>query len=180
VFVQKFAQSDSPAGRGVGKDPQRPEVLASFQFEQRGREIRIVDGDGSVYTGAIEEVSAPSSTAKPDQRTTGRLSADKAQVEIHSNESPVGGSMATGALPPAVSFRVRGTNATLRQVVVFVGGVQPQAGVSQLGTSSRAGGITALSQPPPGPNQFLDTRITGRARLADGTELEINALPTPP
>src|ERR1051325_310892 len=36
-----------------------PAVLASFQLEQAGQQLRIIDSDGSVYTGSIRWAGAP-------------------------------------------------------------------------------------------------------------------------
>src|SRR4030095_11790035 len=49
-------------------------VLNTFQVQQQGSEIRVVDADGSTYTGKIEQLAR---SAELDSRTTARRKAAK-------------------------------------------------------------------------------------------------------
>src|SRR4030095_8194110 len=55
---QQFSQtSANQTFRRDAKLQQAANVLNNFQVEQDGRQIRIVDADGSTYTGKIERLS---------------------------------------------------------------------------------------------------------------------------
>ena len=57
-FRQQFSQlSTKQAFRGEAKTQPAANVLQNFQIEQNGREIRVVDADGSTYTGEFERLS---------------------------------------------------------------------------------------------------------------------------
>jgi hypothetical protein len=159
-------------------------LLTSFLFEQRGSAVRIVDADGSVYTGAVElaELPAGAMAARPQASFSRPATAQP---------TAYGGTKLTNALvtevvqmPPMLSFMVRGTNATLKQGVVFAGSLQSDAAAQAAGTDKRiqTGAsrhqITLPAQSPAS-NPLSNARLTGRVQLANGVELPINALAQP-
>lgn len=81
--------------------PETSPVLNDFIVEQRGNTVRVVDGDGSVYSGTVE---APS-TAQKDQGLVTR-------------GAIVGEKLESTSAPQELSFRANGSNVTLRQSVV--------------------------------------------------------------
>ena len=107
-------------------------VLASFQVQQNGSELQMVDGDGSVYRGRLLsgdstfQTGAALAGAKPatneSQNLLTKSSVSKAPVpagqfakkEVRADQS---------RMPAAQNyfFRVAGTNRTLKQSVVFTG-----------------------------------------------------------
>ena len=122
---------DNLAVRKVGSGAA---VLNSFQVEQRGEELRIVDGDGSVYTGRL--------LAPIAQDKDGSLKlADRAA------EQQVFTSGGRGNWRNA-QFNATGTNLSLKQNVI----------------------ITAA---------FVNGSIVGRAVLADGQNVPLDAAPAP-
>lgn len=178
--VQYFALEPDTRARGVQNLNETQAVLASFQLEQRGQEIRIVDADGSVYTGRVEPARAPALGVKTAAPAASARSG-KAKEPAAVGENRRSGSTANGpATAQTLNFTVRGTNATLRQAVVFVGNLQPDALAQQSVGSSKTQSATARFQNQlPAQNQISNPRLTGRARLANGAELEINAVPWP-
>jgi hypothetical protein len=89
-------------------------VLNTFQVEQEGSEIRVLDSDGSTYTGKIEQSA---NNAEPDSRMTARRDAAKqtrsyAAKAARENES---------ATPPQSYFRATGFNVSLKKALVFEG-----------------------------------------------------------
>jgi hypothetical protein len=111
--AQKPAQVLADAAAAERKGTPRSEVLASFSMEQAGRELRVIDGDGSVYTGLVEMVQfapAPAASAAPrlGTRAPGRTEA----VPTIERQQPAG---------EGFNFRVAGTNRSLKQNVVFFG-----------------------------------------------------------
>lgn len=179
--VQYFARESDTRARGVQNLNEAQAVLASFQLEQRGQEIRIVDADGSVYTGRVQPAPAPALSLKTTSSTAARARSAKPKESVTVGENRQGGSTTNGPVSAqALNFTVRGTNATLRQALEFVGNLQPDALAQQTVGSSKTQGTTARFQnQSPAQNQFSNSRLTGRVRLANGAELEINAVPWP-
>ena len=159
-------------------------VLASFLVEQTDRKLRITDADGSVYEGYVRaaatarpareiKVEAPAA-ARASKATGGTLRGEATAVGL------------SGAQPVLqnYTFRVAGTNRTLRKKVVFSGnlvaasspvGPQPTGAPAVLGTlleESRAGSVQQNAL------RVLNSRITGKAVIGSGKAIEINALPT--
>jgi hypothetical protein len=87
-------------------------VLASFDLQQSGQEVRIVDKDGSLYTGQVQPsaVMAYSDLAAESRATTEQLAiAPQNQPSADKN------------VPAGFSFRVSGTNRSLNQLVIITG-----------------------------------------------------------
>lgn len=130
---QNFARmGNAPTGKSAMPAP----VLASFQIEREGNEVRVVDQDGSVYTGTVinEEEFFSEVEQKEKEETAKKIP----------NETPSGGIGIAGASPrptvapgapvrlqPGVAkisisavprgrfyFRASGTNRTLGKPVV--------------------------------------------------------------
>jgi hypothetical protein len=89
-------------------------VLNTFQVQQKGSEIRVLDADGSTYTGKIEQLAK---SAELDSRITARRDAAKetrsyaAAKNAHENESAA----------PQSYFRATGFNVSLKKTLVFEG-----------------------------------------------------------
>jgi len=159
--TQQFSQfaplSSAASGRvlstpALKTDASATALLSSFRVEQTGDRLRIIDADGSSYTGTIgrRDVSAGE---------TARRAAAPAP-------SP-GGPVVTGS--PAYFFRVEGTNRSQRQLVRFSGELVPKLSARPTG---------AAGAPLPGTNAFLQQfQLQGRARIGDTREIQINAVP---
>jgi len=159
-------------------------ILNSFQLEQRGPEIRIVDEDGSVYTGTVQSADTlpRSGAAKPKAATVPTVRSPRAHGSAYGVAKPAEVLPAAAPAAQFLNFTVRGTNATLRQALEFVGNLQPDPAASRRMPSNQVQTVSVLyqNQSPAqrqNPSQLLNSRITGRARLANGAELEINAVP---
>jgi hypothetical protein len=173
----KFALADKAA-------PAHP-VLASFQVEQAGPALRIVDGDGSVYSGYVQiaaaarrqrSTKAESSTATRAPQTLGAV------IE----EIPTASRDSDHSAQPSYSFRVAGTNRSLNKKVVFTGNltmatnlVLLQAATNYLKLGGGVGGFQA-GAPQPGVLPLLQSRILGKVVVGNGKAVEINAIPTSP
>ena len=160
-------------------------VLASFQVEQVGPELRIVDGDGSVYSGYVEIAEAAR-----------RLRSAKAE-ESAATRAPRAGEGALEPLPAAsldadqpaqqkYFFRVVGTNRSLQKKVVFSGNLLAasnspsfQSFTNLLGLGGGFGGGRASSiQTNLLP--LLNSHISGKVVVGNGKAIEINAFPASP
>jgi hypothetical protein len=104
-------------------------VLNTFQVQQQGNEIRVLDADGSTYTGRIEQRAK---SAELDSRISARDSVAK-QTRRHDDQ-------AAGETESAASqsyFRATGFNVSLKKKLVFEGNYaapppqQPATGTSK-------------------------------------------------
>jgi len=175
--TQLFNRIDMPAtrqraagGRAVGAVSVPPPVLASFRVEKNGNTIKVIDADGSVYTGSVQMVEASDGFVTP-----GTLKSAPSAAKIPEGH----------ALVPTVQnyfFRVAGTNRTQNQNIVFSGNFVPLTN-TQFATGGRAfggagGGGVGVAQPNANVETLLNTsRITGKAVIGNQKEIEVNATP---
>src|ERR1039458_567906 len=160
-------------------------VLASFQVEQVGPELRIVDGDGSVYSGYVEIAEAAR-----------RLRSAKAE-ESAATRAPRAGEGALEPLPAAsldadqpaqqkYFFRVVGTNRSLQKKVVFSGNLLAASNSPSFRVFTNFLGLVGgFGGHPTGSLQtnllpLLNSRISGRVVVGNGKAVEINAFPMSP
>ena len=160
-------------------------ILASFQVEQAGRVLRIVDSDGSVYTGYLQlagtarrqpALKAEAPAAARPSRALGAVLEEKPAASLDADQPA----------PPTYYFRVTGTNRSLQKKVVFTGNLLPatnlalnQPATNTLTASgSLAGYRGAAAQPALLP--LLNSRISGKVVIGRGKPLDINALPSTP
>jgi len=187
-FAQRFAQV-APAletkGSRAHKATSAQPVLASFQVEQAGPELRIVDGDGSVYSGYVQLADV----ARRER------SANAAAPAVSRAPQALGGVVAAkpaanlDAVQPAPQnyfFRVAGTNRSLNKQVVFTGNLMAATNVAwfqpvtnQLRLRSSVADMPGGSAQP-GLLPLLNSRISGKVVVGNGKAIEINALPTSP
>jgi len=169
----------------VEKDKKAQPVLGSFQVELLGRQLTITDSDGSVYSGLVQ-------VAKPSKGL--RLAKTEAPAGASALRT-VGGALEEKATtgfdwdqlaPQSYSFRVAGTNRTLRKNVVFSGNLivgknlmlSDQA-VTNAIIVDRLGDVPIGAQTLAGP-RLLHSQITGKVVVGGGKAVEINALPAKP
>ncbi len=179
---RRFTRVESPSTptASVGKSQAGQPVLSSFEVEQTAKQLRIVDADGSIYTGSIQL-----SEARPRLR-----SAEAQQIAVgESSQGRLGPTSAiafdAAGLPGQIySFRVTGTNRTLNQSVVFTGSLTAMTNAATFGqvTSNlgATGGRSQLPSAPPTLVPLVNSRISGKAIIGRSTEVEINAVPTVP
>ncbi len=182
-------------------------VLASFQVEQAGTVLRIVDGDGSVYTGSLQLAKAAQRLRAAKAESPASALATRAPAGALEQEADL--RLDSDRLAEQIySFRVAGTNQSLQKKVVFtgnlltatglilslpgatnltVGGVLVSGdrreglsyGANKLNTGSAFGGF----QNAPAPQGFqplLNSRISGKLVIGSAKAVEINALPASP
>ena len=158
VQEQRFVQATNllTAGNGVKVDAGLSRsILADFKLEQRGAALRIIDGDGSVYVGSLQDVAAPSLTVVASG-VAGKTTDRGSEIEF--------------------PFRVEGTNRTLLLNVIFTGNlIMPK----QIQVGARDAGLTV---PPPGTNSDQPvTRqrpyivIKGTAVIGDARPIPVEA-----
>jgi hypothetical protein len=123
---QNFQQRPDEASARNQKRNLPTAVLANFQIERQGQEVRILDQDGSVYTGQVineESYAAGDSAAAGGGVASGApaaLNAVPAKGPNQLNQQGQPAKALAAALPVGqFYFRASGTNNTLRQVVVI-------------------------------------------------------------
>ena len=171
----RFADQVSPA----------QSVLAAFRMEQTGSELRIVDGDGSVYSGYLQIANGTRrlGLVSADKPAAARaLKAPKANAETETADAL----RAEEQAGYDYFFRVAGTNRSLSQKVVFTGALMAATNVTLLTKATNAWS----SQPAVGGAQTAGSlrarlllpngRISGKAMIGDRKAIEIHAVPAIP
>lgn len=170
--------------RGFGGGSPAPALLASFQMEQHGQEIRVIDADGSVYTGTWQ--AAPEQNALP-----AAAPAPAHEGGFHLFNSGISASSARVAVPENnfqttlnYTFTVTGTNRNLKQKITFSGKFIPLTNASNAANTAGAvsGSLEGPAAAPPlnmAPPALLNSRIAGKAVVGEKREIEVNANPAP-
>jgi hypothetical protein len=167
--------------RGFGGGSAVPPLLASFRMEQNGQEIRVVDADGSVYTGSWQVAPEQNSLPAPAGRTGGLNFSGAIPAASSVRPAPAAENNFQALLN--YSFRVSGTNRNLKERITFSGNFIPLSNLSNTANNAGAtGGLaggrntTTFNAAPP---VFLNSRIAGKAIIGDNREIEVNANPVP-
>ena len=186
--AQWFAQV-APAPKAenslANKTPPAHPVLASFQVQQMGDELRIVDGDGSVYSGYVRPAAAARRARSINGEAPAAARASRASEELL--EEKAAAQLDTDRLPPQIySFRVAGTSRSLHKKVVFTGNLLTATNLTwslPVATNlSIGGGLGGFQNAPAqqGHLPLLNSRISGKVVIGSGKAVEVNALPTSP
>jgi hypothetical protein len=114
-MTQQFSQqSGIQSFRNKAQVSRSANILNTFQVQQQGNEIRVLDADGSTYTGRIEQLAK---NADLDSRMTARRDAAK-QTRRYAAKATRENETAT---PPQSYFRATGYNVSLKKRLVFEG-----------------------------------------------------------
>jgi len=163
-MTQQFSQQSSVQSfRNKAQASQSANVLNTFQVQQQGDEIRVLDADGSTYIGKIEQLAK---SVEIDSRITARRDAAKqtrsyAAKAARENES---------ATAPQSYFRATRFSVSLKKALVFEGNyVQPPAQQPAMGNDRERA------------EQSRDrARIVGTVRVNGETPVEVNAVAEAP
>lgn len=111
---QQFSQQSAfQSFRNYAQVSRSPTVLNMFQVQQQGNEIRVVDADGSTYTGKIEQLPK---SAELDSNISARHSVAK---QTRRQDAQATGETESAA--PQSYFRATGYNVSLKKKLVFEG-----------------------------------------------------------
>jgi hypothetical protein len=162
---QQFSQQSAfQSFRNNAQVSRAAKVLNTFQVQQQGNEIRVVDADGSTYTGKIEQLAK---SAELDSRITARRDAAKQARRYAAKAAPVKESAASQS-----SFRASGYNLSLKKTVVFEG---------NYATPPAQQPATATSNDRERSEQNRDrARIVGTVRVNGETAVEVDAIAETP
>jgi len=171
--VQNFVQEQTT--RAQGEQRAQP-ILASFQFEQSGSEIRIIDRDGSVYLGRLgpPPSQAPVNLARRDSAA---LNGSPRTFTAIGKPSPADSSA-------EFTFHVTGTNRTLRELISFDGRWLSLTNVpasSQVAKDVNRGvALDRQIAPAPAAAWSNASRIWGTAIIKGSDSVNINAISVQP
>jgi len=188
---QRFSQAPLTSKAKLGSSLISQTVLNSFQVEQTGETLRIVDEDGSVYTGSVQPVAMPVTRIAP--RGSGP---DGSALTLSERRRQLASPTPAASLPVQGGqnfyFHVTGTNRSLKQNVVFTGNIleltnpaAPQMAADFLTQKKLQLASEQLRQAQPSssgqnaPPLLLNSRITGQATVGRDV-LEVEALPVSP
>ena len=153
---QQFSQtSRGQALRSNSKLKPAANILDTFQVERDGQEIRVVDADGSTYTGKFEPVARSSARRMLKQKEVAPAPAQdaaKREVEVSATNNEM-------------FFRAAGYNANLKKQVVFEGNYIPMQAPEK--KASAPGKSDDVEQVP--------ARIVGQAKVPGEAPVEIDA-----
>jgi hypothetical protein len=162
---QQFSQQSSiQSFRNKAEASRAANVLNTFQVQQEGSEIRVLDADGSTYTGKIEQLA---NNAEFDSRITARRDAAKqtrryAAKAARENESAA----------PQSYFRATGFNVSLKKTLVFEGNYAAAPAQQP---------VTATANDRERSEQNRDrARIVGTVRVNGEAAVEVDAMAETP
>ena len=162
-MTQQFSrQSAVQSSRNNAQVSRAANVLNTFQIQQEGTDIRVVDADGSTYTGKIDQSVKK---AELDSSLTARRDAAK-----QAGSYPAKATRQTEAAAPQSYFRATGYNLSLKKTLVFEGNYAASPAQQQASTSNdreRA-------------EQSRDrARIVGTVRVNGEAPVEVDAIAEP-
>ena len=148
-------------------------VLAKFQVQQVGDQLRVIDGDGSTYVGEMNKNFAADNGAGTGGKETAALAFETAKKPV--TQGFAGGVMTNQQATQDYYWRVEGTNRTLNQNVVFTWNfvaTSNNPATTQLNTAGPAAGLPCRSgiraglSPRPGSTTGPSRRSRGRPSRA--------------
>ncbi len=167
---QRFSNLSQAAPTGKAADRIAPPVLQDFQVTQSGNEVRVIDQDGSVYLGVVEEF------ADTDRKKVAAASAFAGQAQNGTKLSDKDRASQPDATP--VAYRVTGTNRTLNQAVVFTWNfVDATNALAQARRQPLQKAFNNANNAQSFPELLQNSAINGRAQIQAGREFEVNAVP---
>jgi hypothetical protein len=181
-LIQHFVHADMAA---LAKDSLRDQdqaptpILASFAVEQSGHGLRVIDTDGSVYTGYLNSATWSAGDGAAFNRVTALAPATSARVRSSFTASQLG----AGPQQSQVNyfFRVAGTNRTLGQQVLFSGNALGLNNTSTLTAQPTLQSPASADIAHPGPAQpdawtvFIQ-QISGEAVIGQDRTNTVNAV----
>jgi len=180
LYSQSYANTAPPQLRAQAKNAKAEtpvaSVLANFQVQNVGNEVRVIDSDGSTYRGVLNGEAIGQLSGAAGKAVTGNY----ARQDSRPAPSPGSGVNVNQPATQNYLWRVEGTNRTLNQNVVFSWNFVETNRASA--TSQLNAAVGALNQDAAKlPSQFQlllnNSVIDGRAQLGPAQQIEVNALP---
>ena len=156
-FRQQFSKNASDQAFR-SKPKQTLNILNEFQVEQTDHEIRVVDADGSAYSGKLEPLG---------QNDARSIFNQKRDYAAPSSRAPAGFDDKAQAANAEFYFRATGYNSSLKKRLVFEGNYVASS-VSAQKKVAKAEGEERDEQTP--------ARITGTAKVGGESPVQIDAI----
>lgn len=160
-----------------------PPVLQNFQVQQQGRDLRIVDGDGSIYRGVVDEENTLYKQMSARQQQKLAIANDsKFNLKTPKQQTEAVSAVKKLEAQAYYLYRVEGTNRTLNQNVVFTWNFLDTNALAAgtLNYQNVAQKLDATKQPSQFPAMLQNSFINGRAQFGEGRAMEVNAVPVQP
>lgn len=154
-------------------------VLANFQVQSEGNELRVIDSDGSTYRGVVSAGAVGQATGAVGQEAAASFE----RTELQRAQTAVDIRVANRQAAENYQWRVEGTNRTLNQNVVFTFNLVEttnELAKAQLNTAAGAPNQNAPQRSWQFPTVLTNAIINGRARLGPAQQIEVNAVPVKP
>jgi len=158
-FRQQFSKNASDQAFR-SKPKQTLNILNEFQVEQTDHEIRVVDGDGSTYSGRLEPL------AQNDARS---IFNQKRNYAAPSSRAPAGFDDKAQVANVEFYFRATGYNSSLKKRVVFEGNYIASSAAAQKKAAEAK--VEAEER-----DEQTRARITGTAKIPGESPLQIDAI----
>jgi hypothetical protein len=158
-FRQQFSKNASDQAFR-SKPKQTLNILNEFQVEQTDHEIRVVDGDGSTYSGRLEPL------AKNDRRS---IFNQKRNYAAPSSRAPAGFDNKAQAANAEFYFRATGYNSSLKKRVVFEGNYIASSAAAQKKVAEAKAEAEER-------DEQTRARITCTAKIPGESPLQIDAI----
>jgi hypothetical protein len=157
-------------------------VLTTFQFEQVGGQLRVIDSDGSTYAGTISLPAAGAYEETKVELKGGPVKKTSSAPDARTLSTAAGDHYQAGQ---NYFFRVTGTNRTLKQPVIFAGNLLILTNAIPSGPSIATQSPVGQSQTQLAPAQnqlpsLVNSTISGSVQLGAGKEMKFNAVPVNP
>jgi len=171
TWVEKFLREPATITQTDEEKRAQP-VLASFKFERTGLAIRIIDQDGSVYSGTLGAAQSQV-LLRAARRDQPAFTDSSPAIRATKTSSPA-------ASPEEFTFYVTGTNRTLGELVSFEARWSMLTNIPPLVQASKdANRGMVLDRQLPAATR-AGVRISGTAIIKGGTAIPINAVSAAP
>ena len=156
-FRQQFSKNASD--QTIRSKPKQPlNILNEFQVEQSDHEIRVVDADGSTYSGKLEPLG---------QNDARSIFNQKRNYAAPSSRTPTSFDDKAQANNAEFYFRATGYNSSLKKRVVFEGNYIASSAAAQ----KKVAEAKAEER-----DEQTPARITGTAKIHGETPVQIDAV----
>ncbi len=195
LYSQQFKrESAAYEKKQADRDTSKATLLTSFAFELNGNRVRVVDSDGSIYSGSIE----PKPATEGDLLNESTSSTTKSLALPSRNgrlESPPAGAVALPQQSPIYDFHVIGTNRSLGAKVDFAGSITGLTNsVTTVTGVTNALSVAGNNEPVNAPAldgagiggatnvklHLQPAQISGKAVVGDKQSLDVHATATKP
>jgi hypothetical protein len=164
---RELSDSALPVRPGWSEAAAKLPVLASFTVERAGTELKIIDSDGSVYSGRLlVQANQGNSAAGQRSRKLAPLSTQSPTLQSRGASTQLARDSYYAAPAIMTPFQVTGTNITLKQVVVFTGSILGETNQERFVTLSEP--VAAVEFKRVGQEQKAEARCCGRSLAAAG------------